>query len=121
MQVLPAGVTGAVEAIAEDRLADRPEAAEPLDVDVDELAWPLALVALDRLSRRQPQPRAAVTAQHLPDRRRRPPEQPADDQRACMRIGARLEDLRLGLGRKPTRLAARHRPPIKSAAQPPSR
>src|SRR5215207_5050716 len=44
VQVLPAGVARAGESVAVDALADREEAAELLDVDVHELARPLALV-----------------------------------------------------------------------------
>src|SRR5262249_21770370 len=112
VQVLPACLTRAVQAIAEDCLPDRPEAAEPLDVDMEELARPCALVALDRLAGRHPQARAAVTAQHLPDGRSRPSEQSANDQRPRLRILTRLEDLGLGARRKPPRLTARHRRPI---------
>jgi hypothetical protein len=46
VQVLPARTSVAIDAIAEDRFADRPEAAEPFDVDVHEFAGPGALVAL---------------------------------------------------------------------------
>ena len=66
VEVLPAGAFAAGQAVAEDRLADRSEAAEPLDVHVDELAGACALVALHRLACCPRQPRAAVATQHLP-------------------------------------------------------
>ena len=49
VQVLPAGVAAAGEAISVDPLPDRPETAQLLDIDVHELAGPLALVAAHRL------------------------------------------------------------------------
>src|SRR5215207_3730663 len=67
VQVLPAGVTTAVADVgAEDTLADRPEAAQALDVDVHELARPLPLVADDRATTGSPQAGDAVAAKHLP-------------------------------------------------------
>ena len=51
VQVLPAGAEAAfADLAAEDALAERPEATEPLDVDVQQLAGPGALVAADRLA-----------------------------------------------------------------------
>jgi hypothetical protein len=69
VQVLPAGVAVAGESVAVDALADRPETAELLDVDVHELARPLTLVTDNRSACRQAQPRNAVAAEHLPDGR----------------------------------------------------
>jgi len=109
VQVLPAGAPGAMRPLAEDRLADCPGAAEALDVDADELAGPLALVALDRRARWQPQSRAPVTARQLPHRRGWAAEQGADDHRSRVRAGTRREDLRRGLGRAAPRLPAGHR------------
>lgn len=45
VQVLPAGSSGAVQAVAQDRLGDGVEAIQALDVDVHELARALPLVA----------------------------------------------------------------------------
>src|SRR5581483_797902 len=60
VQVLPAGVAVAGEPVAVDAFADRPEAAELLDVDVHKLARSLALVADNRSACRSPQARDAV-------------------------------------------------------------
>ena len=49
--VLPAGSAAAVAAIASDAVARLDDATQLLDVDVDELARALALVADDRLWR----------------------------------------------------------------------
>jgi hypothetical protein len=68
VDVLPAGAAAEVAyLVAEHALADRPEAAEPLDVDVDELPWPCPLIAPGRLTWRFWQARDAVTMQHFPD------------------------------------------------------
>src|SRR5262245_24019334 len=112
MKVLPAGAGTTRQPVAQDRLADRPEASEPLDVDVDELAWPLTLVAVRRLGRRPRQPRTAVPVEHLPDRRGWPTEQTGHDRRTGVRIRTRRKDLRLGFRREPPRLPLRHRRPI---------
>ncbi len=50
VQVLPAGVATAGQPVTVDALADRPEATQPLDVDVQELTRTLSLVAAHRLS-----------------------------------------------------------------------
>jgi len=57
MQVLPACTAVEIARLGtEYALADRPEAAELLDVDVHQLTRPGALIPLHRLARRQPQP-----------------------------------------------------------------
>jgi hypothetical protein len=112
VQVLPAGTAVAGKPIAVDALTDRPEAAELLDVDVHQLTGPRALIPLHRLPRRQPQPRDAVAAQHLPHRRGRHTELASNDQRACLRVRARSEDPLLELARASARLPLRRRRPI---------
>src|SRR6266566_2661152 len=79
VQVLPAGVTVAREPVAMDALADRPETAELLDVDVNELARPLALVADDRAPCRSRQASRAVRPRSAgpPSRTRAPPRSAA--------------------------------------------
>jgi hypothetical protein len=57
VQVLPACATAQVADLrAEDPFADGPEAAQLLDVDVQELAWPGALVADNRAAQRTRKP-----------------------------------------------------------------
>jgi hypothetical protein len=69
VQVLPTGPAAAVaDLLTEHARAERPEAPQALDVDVQELAGPLALVAAHRLARGQAQARDAVTAEHLDGR-----------------------------------------------------
>jgi hypothetical protein len=62
VQVLPADPARALNTVPEDPLADGPEAAEFLRVDVNELAGPLALIPDDRVSLRLRQPRLARAA-----------------------------------------------------------
>jgi hypothetical protein len=113
VQELPARPSAAVADLwAEDALPERPEAIELLDVDVDELPRPRALVAAHRAAERPRKPRTAVPAQDLPDRRGRQPELASDDQRARVRVLARGQDPLLEPGREPPRLPLRHRRPI---------
>src|SRR6266566_3627346 len=112
VQVLPAGVTVAREPVAMDALADRPETAELLDVDVNELARPLALVADDRAPCRSRQPRDAIAAEHLPHGRGWQAELSGHDQRARLRVLARRQDPPLELPGQPAGLMPRHRRPV---------
>src|SRR5271155_889649 len=72
VEVFPASAAPPVAGIAGDAVPNRLDTAELLDIDMDQLAWPLALVAHRRrfvFERRQPaQPEAA---QDLADRRNR--------------------------------------------------
>jgi hypothetical protein len=99
----------ALEPVAVDALADRPEAAELLDVDVHELAGTGALVADERPAERPPQARDAVAPKHLPHGRGRQAKLRGDDQRACIRVLARGQDALLELARQSPRLVSRHR------------
>src|SRR5438477_912766 len=102
LQVLPAGVTVAgAGLVAEDALAECPEAAELLDVDVQQLT---------RAGARSDGP--AVAAEHPPDRRGWQAELAGDDQRPRLRELACRQDPLLELSRKPPRLPLRHRRPV---------
>jgi len=109
VQVLPAGATVAMQPVAVDPLADRPEATKLLDVDVYQFPWPRTLVAADGLTRGQPQAGDTVAAQHLPHGRGWQPELTGDDQRPRLGVLARSEDPLLELARTPPRLTHRHR------------
>src|SRR6266516_1184243 len=110
MQVLPAGLRVAGAGLAaEYALAERPEAAEPLDIDVEQLARPLALIADDRATRWSREPRDAIAAKHLPDRRGRQAELSSDDQGTRIRVLACREDPLLHPARQPARLVLGHR------------
>src|SRR5438552_17833337 len=98
-----------MHAVREDRFPDRPEAPQSLDVDVDELAGPGALVALNRLTRWQPEPGNTVAAQYFPDRRGGQAKLAGDDQRPRLRVLAGRQDLLLELPREPPRLPLGHR------------
>jgi hypothetical protein len=91
---------------AEDTLARFPEAAELLRVDVQQLARALALVAARAAGggARPRQPRAAVTAQHLPDRRRRVGDEAGEAHRSKGRAPASCDDSLFNLGRQAPRL-----------------
>jgi hypothetical protein len=112
VQVLPAGVAAAADAVLEDRLADRPEAAELLRVDMQQLTRPGALVADAPVARSSGQTRAARPAQDLADRRGGTLEDSGDHCRASMEILAPGEDLLLSLGRQAARLPLRRRGPV---------
>jgi hypothetical protein len=67
----PAVAVWAAGLLAEHARARLPETAELLRVDVEQLAWSVAFVAARAAGgcvRGPRQPRAAVPAQHLPDR-----------------------------------------------------
>lgn len=67
--VLPADVARTLGAVAGDAVADLVEAAELLDVDVQQFAGAVALVALHRLARAQiAQPGQARSPEHTADR-----------------------------------------------------
>src|SRR5690606_7115222 len=107
---LPAAAAAAIVAgvMAGDAVADLVEAAELLDVEVDQLARLLALVAADRLGRLQvAQSAEAGPAQHAADRRGRPPGR-GGDLPADPALPAQLDDLLAG--RLSGRLAQPMRP-----------
>ena len=101
VQVLPAGAAGAVDSVLADALADLAEAAELLAVDVQQLAWTLALVAYPRVALGARQPRATRTAQHLADRRGGPLEDRRDHRGPAPSSRRQYEDLRLLLAAQP--------------------
>src|SRR4029453_16295400 len=89
LQVLPAGRTASLaDVVPEHTLAERPEAAELLDVDVQELARALALVALNGATRRSRQPGGAVAREDLPNGGCGDSELGADHKRPCLRLPA---------------------------------
>src|SRR3954470_21888928 len=94
VQRLPASAAVAADVVAVDPLPGRPEAAERLRVDVEQLAWPLPLLAAHtaRLLCRPRQPRQPVTAQHLPDRRRRMRTDPRQPHRTVSGLAPGDED-----------------------------
>jgi hypothetical protein len=74
MHVFPADLAGVALAgpVAGDPVADLIEFAELLDVDVQDLAWVVPLVAADRLGRfERRHPAEAEPAKNAADRRRR--------------------------------------------------
>ena len=79
VQVLPAGMPGALNAVLQHALADLPEAAELLRVDVQELARPLPLVAHARIAAGTGKARAASSPKHLAHGRRRAPDGGGND------------------------------------------
>jgi hypothetical protein len=82
MQVFPAGATLAAlaGAIAGDAMSDAVDPTELFDVQVQQLARVLALVANDRrLGVQRPQPAEAEPAQFQPHRRDRQSEAPGDN------------------------------------------
>jgi len=105
VEVLPAGQAAAVaDVAAEHALAERPEAAELLYVNVDELARARTLVANDRSARRSRQTRDAVAAKHLPDSRGRQAELAGDDQWPRLCVLPSGQDPLLELPGEPPRL-----------------
>ena len=54
VDVFPADPAASLSAVARDTVAGTSNTAELLDVDVEELAWPFALVAVRRLGRLEP-------------------------------------------------------------------
>src|SRR5690606_18190384 len=107
---LPAAAAAAIVAgvMAGDAVADLVEAAELLDVEVDQLARLLALVAADRLGRLQvAQSAEAGPAQHAADRRGRDAGR-GGDLPADPALPAQLDDLLAG--RLSGRLAQPMRP-----------
>src|SRR5208282_3209679 len=99
VEVFPASAAPPVAGIAGDAVPNRLDTAELLDIDMDQLAWPLALVAHRRrfgFERRQPaQPEAA---QDLADRRNRHAELPRD-RRTAQPLSPQPLDLDNPLGR----------------------
>src|SRR5690348_2553225 len=92
MNELPPSPAAAGAAIAVDAVADALDAAEFLDVDMDELAGFVALIADDlRLGHQGRQPAEPVAAQHAPDRRDRM-AQPLGDKRAGEMLAAQRHD-----------------------------
>ena len=86
VQVLPAGAAITGQPVAVDPLADRPEAAELLGVDVQQLAGPCALVAPHRLTAGRANRETPCTAQHLPDGRSWQTELASDQRRARLGV-----------------------------------
>jgi hypothetical protein len=110
-EVEPAGLAlGPLGAVAGDAMAGADDPAELLDVDVQQLARALALVA-DHLARRQgrPQPRAAVPAQDCVHGRGGEAERPAERVRAEAQLAAGAQDRLLDRRWRPPRRAARAR------------
>ena len=54
VDVFPADPAASLSAVARDTVAGTSNTAELLDLDVEELAWPFALVAVRRLGRLEP-------------------------------------------------------------------
>ncbi len=109
VQMLPTRPPGAVDAVAADPLADLPEAAEFLRVHVQELTWPLALVAHARVTTSPREPRAAGPAQHLADGRGGTLDDRGDHGRTCPELVTPAQDLLLRLSSEPARLPPRSR------------
>jgi hypothetical protein len=118
VQVLPADPPVALRATrirAERSLAWLPEAAELLAVDVQQLSWSLPLVAACAArgdSARTRQPRAAMPAQHLSDRRGRMRDEAREPDRPIGGPTASGQDRLLGLGAQAARLSLGRRRPI---------
>jgi hypothetical protein len=99
VEVFPAGAAPAVAGIAGDAVANRLDAAELLDIDMDQLAGPLALVAHRRWFRfERRQPAQPDPAQELAHRRDRHAELPRD-RRAAQPLSPQPLDLDNPLGR----------------------
>ena len=117
MQEFPAGaaliaLSGAVTA---DAMADAIDAAELLNIDVDQLTRTLTLIPDDRRARIEgAQPAEPMTAQHHPDGGERPPEATRHG-RGGATLMAQRNDLGFGRLAELTRAAPGPRGPIQQA------
>jgi hypothetical protein len=87
----------ALPSILMDPFADLPEPPQFLGVEVEQLAWSLALVAHHRRSWRSWPPGVSQPAEHLPDRGRREPELGGEDLRPVPAVETGFEAPRFQL------------------------
>ena len=114
VQVLPAGMSAAVAYVGtEDPLAERPEAAEPFDVDMQQLAGSFALVA-DRPGRGPAAAAGRRRSGGAPSRpsRRHLPSWPATVSGPAFAYSRAARIRSSSSRRQPARLTLRHRRPI---------